>query len=411
MPLCPFVLIGQEGAKWRHECPLCGRSELFPSKESHLLKSVCTAQAAPAGSRPPRRPPSVIRRSINLLRDSARHISGGSRKVNDATRQARLAACQSCIKHFDGEVCTHPQCGCPMTDKRNGWRDALSWESKRCPVGRWHRPPFVKSAELATDAIRLAGQLPPHIAGIIGIPRSGMMPATLIANLLHLPLFELVPDGPPRRMTDGWRMNGRNVPDGPLVVVDDNQTTGNSITRARQILGQHLAGHPVLYAVVYRCQGAKPATRPDFVGRELPSPILLEWNLWNSIYTPALACDFDGILCRDGDSSQPLYLPRKVELPLVITGRPEATRAKAVEWLARWGVRVRRLEMFPGKFDELFHEVTIDGWKVQRVSQFKAEIYAQSTCKYFAESDERQAREIAGLTGKPVICPAAGRVF
>lgn len=355
--------------------------------------------------------PSIPRRMTNLARDTVRHVASGGRTVDDATRAARLAQCEGCIGFFDGQVCTHPNCGCGMKNSRGGFLDALSWATKRCPIGRWDRSPFVTSSELAAEATRLASQLPANATGIVGIPRSGMMPATLIANLLHLPLFELVPDGPPRRMTDGWRMQGRQEAGGPLVVVDDNQTTGNSIIRARQILGRHLAGHRVLYAVVYRCQRAKPQTRPDFVGRELPSPIFLEWNLWNSIYTPSLACDFDGILCRDGAPDKPMYLPRRCELPLVITGRTEAMRASTLHWLATWGVRVKRLEMFPGRPDELEHEVQIDRWRVWRVSQWKAEIYKRSTCSYFAESSERQAREIAGLSGKPVICPAAGRVF
>ena len=49
---------------------------------------------------------------------------------------------------------------------------------------------------------------------------------------------------------------------------------------------------------------------------------------------------------------------------------------------------------------------------VLAVSRFKAEHYsAAGDLTLFVESDERQAKEIAQLTGKPVVCPAVGKVF
>ena len=59
----------------------------------------------------------------------------------------------------------------------------------------------------------------------------------------------------------------------------------------------------------------------------------------------ALALDFDGILTIDW-TDKPLYLPRKGEVPLIITGRSETLRVPSMTWLVRHGVRVRRLVMY-----------------------------------------------------------------
>ena len=46
------------------------------------------------------------------------------------------------------------------------------------------------------------------------------------------------------------------------------------------------------------------------------------------------------------------------------------------------------------------------------VSRYKAQNYsADGDLTLFIESDERQAREIAQLAGKAVLCPAAAKVF
>jgi hypothetical protein len=45
------------------------------------------------------------------------------------------------------------------------------------------------------------------------------------------------------------------------------------------------------------------------------------------------------------------------------------------------------------------------------IARYKAEHFAASGLAYFVESDPVQAAEIARLTKRPVICPAAGEVF
>ena len=263
-----------------------------------------------------------------------------------------------------------------------------------------HELQFVRTEQLVRDAVDLANKLPSNAAGIIGIARSGVIPASLIATHLHLPLWifrqsmgDIIPAG------HGYRLGDRKQ-DGPLVFIDDTCMTGNSVRQARDIAAKRLGGQPALFAVVYRNPDAQQADF-DFWARELPHPHFLEWNLFNSIHLPRMAFDFDGILTRDG-SSTPQYLPRRTELRLIITGRTERLRAASLHWLGQWGVSVRRMIMWtdgPTPTDPLV------------IARWKAEHFGRSTLRYFVESCPVQAQEIARLSRKRVICPAAAKVF
>ena len=84
----------------------------------------------------------------------------------------------------------------------------------------------------------------------------------------------------------------------------------------------------------------------------------------------------------------------------IITARLEQYRGPTEAWLARWGIRARRLVMAETS-DHQFYPAA-----------FKADAYnAIGDATLYLESDSRQAAEIAALTTKRVICPALGEVF
>lgn len=271
---------------------------------------------------------------------------------------------------------------------------------------------WITTAQCADDTARLLlPKLPPNVAGVVAVPRSGMLPAAVLATHLHLPLLTL--DGQPRPVGTGHR--GRTLayggdPRGPLLVVDDTVYGGGAMGRARAMMG----GRPALYAAVY----VRPEVRHvvNYFARLLPSPHLLEWNWANNgpfagfcknrwAYKGGMACDFDGVLCHDehsgGPRGEPLWLPRTHAAKLIVTGRLEKHRAGTETWLRRWGVKWHRLEMFP----------TGEPWSEMNVAAFKARHFRASPLGFFVESCPAQAQRIFELAGKPVICPRAGRVY
>jgi len=271
---------------------------------------------------------------------------------------------------------------------------------------------WVSTAQLATDAALLAGKLPHDLSGIVGIPRSGLIPAAIVAAHLHLPLWRLAEDGSLHSLGHGSR--GRN--DGlagkagqRLAVIDDTVYGGAAMRLARK----NLRGIPALFAAVYVRPEARASV--DVSAVELPSPHLLEWNLLNNgpfagyaanaVYGKGLALDFDGIVCHDAESGgavgSPYLLPRAHPCRLIATGRQERSRAVTEAWLRQHGVRWERLEMLPDS----------EPFTAEAAAAHKARHYKASGCGFFVESDPGQAEHIHRLSGKPVICPRAARVW
>lgn len=298
-----------------------------------------------------------------------------------------------------------PHCG-GCEDRRQFFNWAHQWlRGDRPPAGKLR---FVRTAELAGDVALLCSLLPTKIVGVIGVARSGLLPATLVAMQQHLPLWIVRQDSEDVVFAGhGFRLGNRDPrssklggqpPPGKLLLVDDTSMTGNSVRHALQIVGQHWPGRKVLSAVVYRNPAS--VSDPDYWVHDLPAPHFLEWNLFNSIHLDKTAFDFDGVLTHDG-TQHPQYLPRKGTIPLIVTGRSERLRLPSQAWLTKHGVRVKRMVMFSG-------ETPSDPLAIAR---YKAGYWKESRLDYFVESDPQQARELARLVKRPVICPAAGEVF
>lgn len=291
--------------------------------------------------------------------------------------------------------------------------------AKAPPAAPWR---WVSTADLIAATVHgLAPKLPDDLAGVCGVARSGMIPASALAAHLHLPLWSISHrEGNPVPLSAGVR--GTLDRGGRLLIVDDTVYSGHALRGLRRRLGS--AGN--VFAAVFARPEAADAV--DIHGELLPSPHLLEWNLFNSgILTghaanPALrggiASDFDGVLCVDPPAgvneavdpagyaawladARPLLLPRRTPVPLVITFRRECHRAATLAWCERWGLKIGRLVMHPSEtplraFDATAH---------------KGLLFRDSPCALFIESSPAQARAIALASGKPVVCPVAGQVF
>lgn len=351
-------------------------------------------------------------------------------------------------------ACAHPANpdGRCVSQKKAGMRETAEYllpSCRECPFAKQSQEPpgvpqWISEEQLVRDIAKLAAQIPPNVSRIVGIARSGLIPASHLAARLHMPLYAL--DTARKQLTPcghGWRLHERREQPGPWLVVDDTQMTGRSLKQAHAVLNSLpvLAGESrpeILYSVVYRNPDLKPFPVPDLWAAELRNPHYLEWNFFNSIFSPHIAVDFDGILCEDwtgGDDSgaryeaflstaRPLYLPRKAPLPLIVSGRLERWRSPTLDWLTRWGVTVPDLP--PTRYAKqkgwgsrsmvhLFPGTTAERNKPHAVSTYKAETYLDYArvldLKVFVESCPIQAREIAEFSQLPVICPAAAKVW
>jgi hypothetical protein len=278
------------------------------------------------------------------------------------------------------------------------------------------RPRFISSQQLVADTLRLVPRLPPDLSCVVGVARSGMLPATILGTALHLPLYALDQErGFVRDIGHGWRLRQRARRNGPVLVIDDTTGSGRSLRMTQRALAK-CGGCPVnvsraILASIY-CN-PESSLKPDLWAEDLHLPHLLEWNMFNSIVTSVAAFDMDGILCHDtesgGEPGTPRYLPRREPIH-IITGRPERDRAATLGWLETWGVQVASLTMGPW-------EVSPD-W--ERVAEYKAEAVRRFLeaaherpfgAPMYVESCPQQAQRIATLTGVMVICPTSAEAL
>lgn len=288
-------------------------------------------------------------------------------------------------------------------------------------------PEFKSLGDMNKDALRLVSKLPPDTGLIIGIARSGLSVATMVSMLTHKPLLayqqtlgKIVETG------NGWRLGGRShVPPGGgrVVVIDDTVMTGNSFLSSLPVIKEKYPD--AISAALYVNPTAK--FKPDVWVQDLPWPHLLEWNMFNSVLSPNMALDFDGVLCHDcppeqdddGEGyrrfiiqSQPKYLPRKSIVPLIVTARIEKYRALTMDWLQRHGVTCKNLVMHPASTLAERRRDDIAAYKARHYAQWASSYTAKPPPHIFVESDDRQAQRISSLASRRiVVCPSSARCY
>ena len=187
------------------------------------------------------------------------------------------------------------------------------------------------------------------LRGVLGVPRSGMLPASMIAMWLNLPLYYLDENNNAKILsgaTDfgGIRMKDFNNRQGRILVVDDTMYAGTAMKNIKSRLLED-----VYFATVY----FRPESefKPDFYAKELKSPHLLEWNFFDSGYLKDSIFDFDGIfspnvpyeICIDEEryieyiknvKPLPHRIPKR-RCKGIVTARLEKYRSITEDWLRR----------------------------------------------------------------------------
>lgn len=321
------------------------------------------------------------------------------------------------------------ECSCgAVVGKRNCWatgkecvmtnRDRelvqLGTVCENCTVRPAPRRKWITLAEQGEDAVRLAGMLAGRCTSVIGVARSGLVAATAVAMLLHVPLVvlrenerDLISCG------HGWRLGSisdaskLDLGESP-VVIDDTTCSGGSAENIRSILDS--LAIVARFAVIYY----DPLSRvvPDVYVRELQRPHVLQWNIGNSVYTDHMVWDMDGVICEDCPPeydddgrryldwlrhARPLCLPRRSPITIA-TGRREQYRRETMAWLLTHGVKVAGLHMHS---DGERSGRSIVDHKIAACREFIAARPGQLALAML-ESDPRQAVAIESAVGLPV---------
>ena len=322
-------------------------------------------------------------------------------------------------------LCTDPRAGDPGAIPDGAATACLPISSRNSPSSRTPKPSprpieltaFVTTAQLQRDALTLARALPPSIDAVVAIARSGLMPGTIAAVHLHLPLFTVTRETGVLDLGAGYRMRGKERAEpAHVLLIDDTVGIGQEMTACLPIVQARFPSATVTRAVVY-CNPDK-LHLIDLAYAAYPGPHYLEWGWMNYLGHYTLA-DFDGVLCDDcpaGDdddgpryrdwlsNAKPKYLPRQTALGALVTARHERYRELTVAWLAQHRVAFDRLIMRDWDYyPDHSHDDQVGTWK--------AEVFRASAGTIFVESSPAQAETIHRLTGKIVICPTSARVW
>jgi len=269
---------------------------------------------------------------------------------------------------------------------------------------------FISYKELVNDTRALASKLKPHDL-VVAIPRSGLIPGCIISELWGKPLTtpDMVAKDKPEVLSYGRRLQGGLPSIGSILVIDDSFNHGNELDKCKEKLKSVPKGIHITYAAVYGRKNDKGCLCYKLV----PQPRQFEWNWLHHESIEATCFDMDGVLCVKpthmendyGDNyevflkfTKPKFIPQ-VAIPAIITGRLEKYRPQTEAWLDKHNVNYKELIMRkdPGTPHA---EHKANHLKLDRLKH----------CK-FVEDEPAQAKAIANLADRPVICVSEMKVY
>lgn len=272
-------------------------------------------------------------------------------------------------------------------------------------------------SQAAADIQKWASYLPP-ISAVCGVPRSGVVVASMLAAEIHIPLVPLeslvLRDRLVYRPPVSRALHSN---DGPILVLDDSSWTGKTLRRVKESV---TAGN-VVYGAVYGSQKAIDEGVISLRGYHLPDIVhSWQWNLGKDWVGKRSLYDMDGVLCVDwgkpdtGSWLQPYLDFLQEAKPLhrcprtimgIVTSRLEKYRRLTELWLRKHGYHYNHLIMAPYATPE--ERKARDGF-----AGLKAKTYLEmAEARLFVESCPRQAREIAERTKKPVLSYAEQKLY
>lgn len=225
---------------------------------------------------------------------------------------------------------------------------------------------------------------------VLGIPRSGMIAASMIATLKNVPLVNWK-ESLPREFT----------------LVDDSVSGGETIKKYADIL-RHSASCFFHTMCVY----ANPnGPKPDIWLEELAKPRVFEWNWHKHAHTKHAVFDIDGVIATETEKvqnwddidhirgvrerAQLLHWPARQVLAIA-TGRKEVERNFTEAWLERMSVRYKHIYF---------------STKERGARQTKLLAAQETGASWIVESNQEQAAWIHARSGIPVLCTDVNRMF
>jgi len=245
---------------------------------------------------------------------------------------------------------------------------------------------------------------------IVGVPRSGMLPANLMALYLNLPYTDLHSFINGHIYKAGERGQYFDIKQfKKVLVVDDSVSSGSAMKKCKDSLAHLESDFNLKYAAIYVLPGKEKTV--DYHFEVVGIPRYFQWNIFNHSTLDKACFDIDGVLCVDPTKEQnddgpkykdfilkapPLYIP-KAKIGCLVTSRLEKYRKETEIWLKNHNIKYDKLVMLDLPNAKARQKANNHGGH-------KAKEYQNSYYNLFFESELHQALEINRITKKPVFC-------
>ncbi len=271
-------------------------------------------------------------------------------------------------------------------------------------------------AQLDDAVVSWLAELPRDIDLVAGVPRSGLLVASLLALHLNVPMTDVTGLVEGRVIQSGARFKGsdsRQFLSKPrhVLVVDDSVCSGSAMSKVKEQLRSAALPHRLTYAAVYMSPEARLDAHVDLYREVVTMPRVFEWNLMHGTVLANSCMDIDGVLCLDPTDDEnddgeryecflrdtPALLLPTAPVGWLVTSRLEKYRKHTEEWLARHKVQYGELRMM--QYPDMAARRAARAY-----ARFKSDIYTETGAWLFIESDAALSTQIASLSGRSVFC-------
>lgn len=263
---------------------------------------------------------------------------------------------------------------------------------------------FITYSQLKRDVIDWSTQLPNDFDAIVGIERSGLIPAVILAmhwNKPVLPFNELI-NGEIFRYKDS-KIQMDTI--SRVLIIDDSISSGRTFRAIKEEVG-NCCDYEVKYGAVYGYNSNHDLV--DYVYRDISSPRMFEWNFQHNNNLKDCLLDIDGLVFKEPplediteayegylDNPTPLYIPT-VPVMGFVTGRLEKYREATEASLKRHGIQYGSLVM--ANYDSPQER------RKDSMAVIKAQEFNNSKATTFIESSKEQAGIMRKMCTKDIIC-------
>lgn len=238
---------------------------------------------------------------------------------------------------------------------------------------------------------------------VVGIPRSGIIPASIISLSLQIPFADLHTYINDKIMLPHGEIKSIKEKNQKILLVDDTINTGKSIKAALEKIKYARPNDQITTYAVWR----SPLTDTDSIDYSsglVSRPRIFEWNLWKKDTVIHYGFDLDGVFCKDPDDHEndkglklinyyknalPKFIPQN-KVGYIVTNRLEQHREITKNWLENNKIYYRKL---------LMKENPKEGHIEHKIRKIK-----NLPIKLFIESDVRQAKKISEKVSIPIWC-------